>query len=422
MKSNFSDTIPKPMRKNKLFSILILILTFISVNQWSSIPLGGTAFYWIISSLTIIYILIYKKKYFNPVNKKDYRFAKVYFLWMIVGVIRGCFVAENYWEWKQLVDGTFALSLPLFIYIFLDPHILQITLRIWFKYAIALFFMVFLWILSPGSYHFYLAPLLLIACFLPILTKKWRYITFALLILMIFADFGARSQMIKATIAILMSVAYVFSKYVTPKIIKIGLWLCYILPIIVLYLGISGQFNIFEDLSKNQGKYVKTKIVNGERIEEDLSADTRTFIYEEVILSALRHNYVLWGRTPARGNDSIAFGAYSAEDLGTGKYERFANEVCHPNVFTWLGLIGMILYSLLYFKSSYLAVYHSNNLFMKLLGVFIAFRWAYGWIEDFNRFDIMNISIWMMIAMGFSASFRKMDNSEFKYWIKGIFK
>lgn len=410
------------MRKNKLFSILILIITFISVNQWSSIPLGGTAFYWIVSSLTIIYILIYKKKYFNPVNKKDYCIAKIYFLWMIIGVIRGCFVAENYWEWKQLVEGTFALSLPLFIYIFSDPHILQKTLRMWFKYAIALFFIVFFWILTPDSYHFYLAPLLLIACFLPILRKKWRYITFALLVLMIFADFGARSQMIKATIAILMSVAYVFSQYVTPKIIKIGLWLCYILPIVVLYLGISGQFNIFEDLSKNQGKYVKTKIVNGERIEEDLSADTRTFIYEEVILSALRHNYVLWGRTPARGNDSIAFGAYSAENLGTGKYERFANEVCHPNVFTWLGLIGMILYSLLYFKSSYLAVYHSNNLFMKLLGVFIAFRWAYGWIEDFNRFDIMNISIWMMIAMGFSASFRKMDNSEFRYWIKGIFK
>lgn len=422
MKSNFSGTIPKPMRKNKLFSILILIITFISVNQWSSIPLGGTAFYWIVSSLTIIYILIYKKKYFNPVNKKDYCIAKIYFLWMIIGVIRGCFVAENYWEWKQLVEGTFALSLPLFIYIFSDPHILQKTLRMWFKYAIALFFIVFFWILTPDSYHFYLAPLLLIACFLPILRKKWRYITFALLVLMIFADFGARSQMIKATIAILMSVAYVFSQYVTPKIIKIGLWLCYILPIVVLYLGISGQFNIFEDLSKNQGKYVKTKIVNGERIEEDLSADTRTFIYEEVILSALRHNYVLWGRTPARGNDSIAFGAYSAENLGTGKYERFANEVCHPNVFTWLGLIGMILYSLLYFKSSYLAVYHSNNLFMKLLGVFIAFRWAYGWIEDFNRFDIMNISIWMMIAMGFSASFRKMDNSEFRYWIKGIFK
>lgn len=409
------------MRKNKLFSILILIITFISVNQWSSIPLGGTAFYWIISSLTIIYILIYKKKYFNPVNKKDYCIAKIYFLWMIIGVIRGCFVAENYWEWKQLVEGTFALSLPLFIYIFSDPLILQKTLRMWFKYAIALFFIVFFWILTPDSYHFYLAPLLLIACFLPILRKKWRNITFALLVLMIFADFGARSQMIKATIAILMSVAYVFSQYVTPKIIKIGLWLCYILPIVVLYLGISGQFNIFEDLSKNQGKYVKTKIVNGERIEEDLSADTRTFIYEEVILSALRHNYVLWGRTPARGNDSIAFGAYSAENLGTGKYERFANEVCHPNVFTWLGLIGMILYSLLYFKSSYLAVYHSNNLFMKLLGVFIAFRWAYGWIEDFNRFDIMNISIWMMIAMGFSASFRKMNDTTFKNWIRNIF-
>ncbi|WP_295913157.1 hypothetical protein [uncultured Alistipes sp.] len=174
-------------------------------------------------------------------------------------------------------------------------------------------------------------------------------------------------------------------------------------------------------MAQNEGKYIEKRIIKGEVINEDLSDDTRTFIYEEVITSAIRHRYVLFGRTPARGNDSAWFGAYNAEELNTGKYERHSNEVCHPNVFTWLGLIGMLMYSFLYLKSSYLAVYCSNNLFMKLLGVFIAFRWAYGWIEDFNSFQIMSISIWMMIAMGFSASFRQMNNNMFKTWIRSIF-
>lgn len=54
---------------------------------------------------------------------------------------------------------------------------------------------------------------------------------------------------------------------------------------------------------------------------------------------------------------------------------------------------------------------------MKLLGLFIAFRWAFGWIEDFNRFDIANISLWILIAMGFSKQFRQMDNLRFKRWL-----
>ena len=117
----------------------------------------------------------------------------------------------------------------------------------------------------------------------------------------------------------------------------------------------------------------------------------------------------------------MSFGSYSAENLKTGKYERHSNEVCHPNIFTWLGLVGVILYSLIYLKSSYLAVYKSNNIYIKILGVFIAFRWAYGWVEDFNRFDIMNISLWMMIAMGFSEQFRDMTDRDFKIWIRSIF-
>lgn len=127
------------------------------------------------------------------------------------------------------------------------------------------------------------------------------------------------------------------------------------------------------------------------------------------------------GRTPARGNDSVTFGEFNAEELKTGKFERHSNEVCFPNIFTWLGLIGMILYCLIYLKSSYLALYKSNNLFMKLIGVYIAFRFLFGWIEDFNRFDISNIALWMVIAMGFSVEFRRMNNQEFILWVKSVF-
>ena len=341
--------------------------------------------------------------------------------WMLISTIRGTFVAENYWEWKQLISGVFALSLPLLVYAFDKPVSVSHALRFWFKYAL-ITFILFILFLSKGAYHFYLGPIFLAGCFIPILPKKWKIIIGGLLIIMLFIDFGARSQIIKSAVVLLIAVGICFRKIIPNVILQVVHWACYILPVVLLYLGISGKFNVFEDMASNEGKYTQTKIVDGEVVEEDFSSDTRTFIYEEVITSAVTHNYVIWGRTPARGNDSMAFGTFTAEELKTGKYERHSNELCHTNVFTWLGLIGVILYSLIYLRSSYLAVYKSNNIYLKFIGCFIAFRWAYGWIEDFNNFDITNIALWMMISMGLSVRFRFMTDDQFKIWINSIFK
>lgn len=405
-----------------LLPIVIILITFLSANQWSAIPIGNTSIFLILDFITIIVVLLVKAKYFHPANKNDYAIISIYFFWMIIGVIRGCFLADNYWIWKQLVVGTFTLSLPIFVYVFFDPGILSNVLKKWLKFAIPVFFLFSFWVLSTVAYQFYLGPVLLLACFLPIIdSKKWKYILIGLLLLMMFADWGARSQVIKAVVAFMISGAYIFSKYMSSRILKIFFWTFICSPIVLLYLGISGQFNVFRDLEMHEGERYATRTVDGKKIKEDLASDTRTFIYEEVISSAIKHNYILWGRTPARGNDSKYFGSYMAENLQTGLYERHANEVCFPNVFTWLGFIGMVLYGLIYINSSYLAVYKSNNFYIKLLGVFIAFRFAYGWVEDINRFDIMNIALWMMISMGFSEQFREMDDSEFKNWVKTIF-
>lgn len=410
----------------KILPLLIIIVTISSIQQWLSLVISTTLITWVINFYIIYIILKFKAKYSTVlltsyIEKYDWHLIKIYLLWLLFNSIRGIFITENYWEWKQLITGMQSLSLPLFIYIFSVTDISQRVLIYWFKYAL-LIFILLVPFLSTDAYHFYLGPLFMIGCFISMIPKKWKYIISGLLIIMLLINLGARSQVIKSAIVLLIASGIYFRKYISIKILKFIHAFCYILPIILLYLGISGTFNIFQDISSNEGKYVNKKVVNGEVKEEDLSADTRTFIYIEVIESALKHNYVIWGRTPARGNDSVTFGSFKAENLKTGKYERHYNELCHTNVFTWLGLIGVILYSLIYFRSSYLALYKSNNKYIKYLGCFIAFRWAYGWIEDFNRFDIMNISLWMMISMGISIQFRSMSNEQFKSWLNGIFR
>lgn len=409
-------------QKITILPFLVCLLTLTSLCIWSGIDVFNTFVIWCINALVLFYVFRYAKRYFKPVNSKDYKIIFLFLIWALIGVVRGIFVAEGYWEMKQLVMGIFCLSLPVFVYAFSIPAVLQQILKMWVKYGILLF-VLFLPVLPRDTYHFCLAPMFLLSCFLPVLPKKWRLVFIGLLVLMLFAEWGARSQIIKSAIVLMISIAFMFRKFISPWMFRLAHWACYILPVLLLYLGISGTYNIFEANSeKYSGRIVETKVVNGELRIDDVSADTRTFIYREVITSAFRHGYVLFGRTPARGNDSVAFGSLNAEDLRTGKYERYRNEVCHPNVFTWLGLVGLILWCLIYLKSSYLAVYKSNNIYMKFLGVFIAFRWLYGWIEDINDFNLSGISIWMIIAMGFSESFRTMNNMEFKRWILDVFK
>lgn len=194
----------------------------------------------------------------------------------------------------------------------------------------------------------------------------------------------------------------------------------FILPFVFFILGVSGIFNIFNMSEYLKGDFTSTGVdAEGNRAEQDLIVDTRTFLYIEVLESAVNNNYWLAGRTPARGNDSDTFGVFAVEV--TGRYERLSNEIGLANVFTWTGVIGVILYFLIFFRASYLAVNKSRNIYVKMLGIFVAFRWLYSWIEDINNFSLNYFMLMVMIGLCFSYSFRNMTDSEIVIWARGIF-
>ena len=153
------------------------------------------------------------------------------------------------------------------------------------------------------------------------------------------------------------------------------------------------------------GNYTSVNTSNSIEKKESLTRDTRTFIYVEAIQSALNNNYVFFGREPARGYDSDAFGNHSFEDLDKGRYERYDGEVSILNIFTWLGLVGVFFYFLIFFKAVTLALSHSKNNYIKIVGFYVLFRWCYAWVEDFNIFSIMNITLWVVVAMCYVCVF-----------------
>lgn len=405
-----------------LFSILIILNTIMSVNQWTALPIGNTLVAWTINAIIIFFLFkeIWYKR--SEIFQTRYIICTLFLIWVFLGTIRGIDVAENYWEYKQLVEGSFCLSLPLLVYTFSDETVCLKVLKKWNLWMLPLFFLFFIWVIKPGIYHFLIWPIFFYGIFAKYLPRPWRIGILCVFFTMIAFSITDRAQMIKVLATSGLGFLFLFRSYFTRKLIRFVHWGFYVGGITLLVLGVTGTFNVFEKLEGEKGKVTAVSTdEEGNRVIEDAAADTRTFIYQEVISSAINNDYIWTGRTPARGNDSFFFGKEIAEDLGTNKFERHSNEVCHPNVFTWLGLIGMLLYSLIYLQASWLATYRSNSYALKVLGCFIAFHWALGWIEDINRFNVSNIFLWMCIAMCLSERFRSMDDNYFYAWFYCIF-
>lgn len=403
--------------------LFVLVMSVIPLANRLVMKTSLTYLTWFFNFMILYLVYDYWKNYFRVSNRQDYRLVVLFLLVAVLGAIRGVFVAENYWEYKNLVYGIFCTSLPEFTYIFSSTVMVQRVMKCWLSIFFPLWILFGVWFVLIDGWHFYICPLLILGCFLPIIRSwSWRCMIFVLLVVMLVGDFGARAQMMKAAMVLMVAFCLYLSRLIPVMALKIAQVVLVVSPIVLLVLGVTGVFNVFQENNERyEGKYVKTEMADGRLVVTDASADTRTFIYYEVITSAVRNDYVLLGRSLARGNDSESFGTFAAEELRTGKYERFMNEVCHPNVFTWLGLIGIVPWCLIYIYSSWLAIYSSRNIYMKYLGVFIAFRFFLGWIEDVNNFNISGICVWILIAMGLSEQFRSLTDREFRDWVNKCF-
>ena len=413
----------------KHFVAIALPYTIILISIFSILPyysdripvicyITSTTVWWAISYFIIILYFFSKTYYFELLNEKNFLFIKIYLIWISICIVRGMFVAENYWDWKGLANNTMALLLPIAAYSATNKVIVQTILAFYVKYGLPLFIVLML-LIRTDAYGFFLMPVSFLLLFLTALSIRQRVVLLFFTAIILFSDLGARSNVIKFALPLIVLTIYFLRKYLSTKDLE-GVRLIFIIaPFVFLTLGITGIFNIF-NMSDYLGEFKTKGLSNeGERIELDMSTDTRSFIYEEVIQSAVNNNYSFFGRTPARGNDSEVFGPTAFEY--TGRDERLENEVGILNVFTWTGIVGVFLYLLIFYRATYLAINRSENIYAKMLGVYVAFRWLYSWVEDINSFSVNYFMLWIMIGLCFSYSFRSMTNYEVTLWVRGIF-
>ena len=381
--------------------------------------LNNTTLWWVISTLILVTFLLSRYFYFDKRNADNLLIVWLYLLWNAVCVVRGMFEAEVYWDWKGLIGNTMALMLPVVIFSATNKVIVQSLLAFYIKYALPLF-LFFVLIIRTDAFGSYLNPMSFMLLFLPALSKRQKILIICITLIVLLADLGARSNVIKFGVPLFILFIYYLREKMPVKILEGLRFALFVIPFLFLWLGVSGVFNIFNINEHMEGDYSTMAVdSDGNRVEQNLIVDTRSFIYEEVLQSAVNNNYWLLGRTPARGNDSEFFGMHEAEY--TGRYERSANEIGLANVFTWTGVVGVVLYFIIFYRSSFLAINRSRNIYSKMLGVYVAFRWLFSWIEDVNNFSLNYFMLMVMIGICFSHSFRNMSDKEVLIWVRGIF-
>lgn len=403
--------------KQTLLKILphtILLISISSILQWCSLPIGNTFLWWILQSFILYIFLKLKPQRYNilPIN--------IFLVYLIFSAIYGAiYMTENYWDWKLLVNNLMVFSLPLASYIFSSPSILKNLLNCWFKYAwfILVILMPFL---TSDAYGRFLVPFTLLALLFPIIKRKYKLFILVAYLITIILGSESRSDTIKFTICLLLGLSlYIPTIWKSKKIILTGYYTLLIIPVILFILGVTNTFNIFR-LEEELGLEGRYTMKNKKGEEYSALADTRTFLYVEEIQSAIKNNYMLLGRSIARGYDSKAFGEWIDKAFGIKRGERQSCETSILNIFNYFGVTGVIIYFTIFARASFLAICRSRNIFLPVIGIYIVFRWSFAWIEDFSRFDLNYLFLWIFIGICYSPIFRQMTNKELTKWINQI--
>lgn len=258
------------------------------------------------------------------------------------------------------------------IFIFMNEKVVRKIMKLWWKYVPVLFIISF-WKLEPSAYIGVLAFVLVFIIIINCLLKKQKIFTILAFVFIASRGIIQRIDYIIVLISILLFLMLHYKKFLGQRtaalIFHCQMWI----PLVFLVLGLSGTFNVL-----NFDSYVESDYKSG--VGERFNEDTRTFLYEEAIASAIDNNYVIWGRTPGYGYDSywvqsqMNQGESTALETNLHVAQR-ASEVFVVNMFTWCGLLGLVFFFVFYYSLGLTILRQANNDYLRMFVLYIGFFW-----------------------------------------------
>jgi hypothetical protein len=409
------------MIKNKfiLFTIISLVVNdAINYISWTADSTMGSATYITALlnyiSLFIILSIAFKSKWNDEIPKLIKNLYKLWIFWSVVNLIRGAFLASDYWDWKLLfLSATFFTLVSLAFILGRDLDIVQIIFKFVFKYLFPFGFLLIPLALVTNEelYSRIMIPISLFLLFLPFVKFKWKLLLLIVMVTSVLLVLEFRSNIAKIAFSLILLLAYSLRTHIRQSWLQLTHFLLFAIPVVLFILGVTNNYNIFEETGQEAGNSTSIS-QHGE--DDNLLTDSRTFLYVEVLGSLDRSNDWLIGRS--------SIGSYMSDffydEGGAMKGKRYGCEVGILNILLQYGIVGVLCYFLLLFVVSRYAIKYSNNFLAKMIGLFIAFRWTYSFVEEYTQYDLNFYFFWIAIGLVSSSKFRNMTDNEIRNYFE----
>lgn len=340
--------------------------------------------------------------------------------WLFTGALRACLYAESYWVWKYVMQSIL-LSL-FYIVIILGSNILFVRgfYRLYWKYFLPLVLITIIFLKSP-IYLSYL-PYSTLLLFLGAIPKNKRGLLLGIVVFFFITN-EQRNDMAKIIVALALglSTLCLYNK-ITQHIFRFAHIVLLVAPLVLLFLGVSGKFNVFKMDDYIKGDYEqKVKDQDGEVVEESFKTDTRTALFQNVFYTMDKYNAWIIGRSPAYGDEGLIGGFSEINKKITGISARYGNEVGILDILLWYGIIGVLLYFFIYIRASYLAIYKSKNRYAVAIGIYVAFLWCWAFVWEKPMFETFFMVDLILLGICLSKTFRNMTDYQIEKWIRRVF-
>ncbi len=392
--------------------VIIRINSFIGVSNGSTIAVAGLQF---ISAFGLL-MLCHEFRFKNKIPNKGLLAFKLFMGWNIFSFIWGAYNAQNYWDWKTLLlNYSFSILIPLTIIVGIHYEVSLNTLRFILR-KVFLFGFICIPLALATDYEMYARVVIGVSIFLlfmPYLNKKWWILLIIVAVTSISMDISYRSNTMRILFPVALLILYLYRQLISAKILNYFAVALLILPLLFLYLGVTSQFNVFQESIFNYQVYTGSE-TNAR--ETNLDADTRTFLYKEVVHSMRKRNSsFLVGEGGGAAYETHFFAKSVVSTRG-----RYGCEVGFLDTLLYSGMVGVFFYALILFTAVYYAINRSNNYLCKMLGLFLAFHWVLFFIEDITKFDLNFFFIWLVVGLCMSNKFRELSDVEVKQFFGSL--
>lgn len=348
-------------------------------------------------------------------------YIKLFIIYNIIVLVRGIFDAKSIQDWTVMFGSTIPLMLIIHFTMFIaaDKSSIVAVIRTFMLYGLPLGFFLFFITEDPGPLGFAhtIAPISFMIFLVPYVNKKLKIVIFSIAIFSFLSDFENRSNLLNLLIASIIMLTFYWKKfYVVIKGYKHVRSIMLFFPVFFLVLGLSGIFNIFliGDFFDN---YYNQE---NKGTSKDVLVDSRTDIYKDVFSQLKKDDAFLFG-LGASGKTKTFLTNYEDFDI-VYKEGRRSTESGMLNYIQWGGLVGGLVYFLLFVKASYYGIYKSRNWLCKMLGLWVVYKGAFSFIEDPVFFGIGSIFIFFPISICLNKEFRLMNDLEIRMMFRGMFK